>query len=118
MKLLYCIFLTFIFTSCSNERARMIHGLSGEYAVDLDLSDSEIIESLSVDKNTHLILEENGTFHVKSTNTCLRSLRGEWTLSDDIEISYYVFTHNGKTYQTRVLALIVLCNGKKGRLVF
>jgi hypothetical protein len=107
IKYLYNFVLCISLTSCNSacERQKALRDLPDTYCLNTITTDKAILKLISCD-TLKLILHEDLTYEFIPKLKVLEGMDGKWSLSDDYEISYWVFKmKNGKTQYNRFLGV-------------
>jgi hypothetical protein len=94
--------------SVNQERERMKEELSViEFKLDTLRTDISILRKMGID-SLEIKLNKNGKYFLTPSYQALAGYDGEWDLSDDSEISYFIFKSRSGEYQkNRSLSLKV-----------
>jgi hypothetical protein len=95
-------------TNTKDEIVRMKKSLSNkEFIIDTLLTNRKIIDKFRLSK-MQIKLNENGSYFFKNAPASFKKFEGEWDLSDDTEISFFIFRlQNGDIQRKRSLCLQV-----------
>ena len=85
----------------------MINGLIGTYAIDTVKCDYKSASHF-LPKNLRLVLSKDGNYYFVPRTVILDGYEGSWDLSDDWDISNYIFyCKNGERQENRTMYFIV-----------
>jgi hypothetical protein len=103
------IILLFLFNlcNCSGNKARnqMLIKLQGVYCLDKTTTNKIIVEYLNCD-SIKLLLKSDYTYEFQPRQNKLIPFEGKWSLSNDIEVSNWIFeTNSGLSQKNRFLGI-------------
>ena len=106
MKCVFFILIFFIFgCRLNNEKDRALRELPNAYCLDTSRTEKNILKFIACD-TLKLILKKDLTYEFYPKLEILKELEGEWNLSDDYEMSFWVFKmKNGKTQYNYLLGI-------------